>query len=251
MQAATASSSESPAKRCALRSARSSVTRLPARRPSGEPQRDAVVSQRSGSERVGRAAARLGLDPIGDQQQALAQRPGRHAHHLRVHMGAVADQVGRQTLVGERRAREPGLAVVERSHRIEEMGDVPRAARDRLLDLGRPGAAVAQRREHPLAAELFQQLRRPGHLWRERQHADRAPPAREHLTSLRAVVTPDRGDRLGSRRAGGEPGPLEVDPDRRRARKAAARHLFRERSHAPRQLAPGQATVVARKAVVP
>ena len=29
-----------------------------------------------------------------------------------MHVGAVADQIGRQPLVGERRAREPGLAVM-------------------------------------------------------------------------------------------------------------------------------------------
>ena len=42
-----------------------------------------------------------------------------------MHVQAVRDEPDRHPVVGQRRAGEPRLAVVERRHRVEQVGDEP------------------------------------------------------------------------------------------------------------------------------
>ena len=69
-----------------------------------------------------------------------------------------------------------------------------------------------------------------------------APRPRASTSSpLGRVVAANRARGLGAGSASGEPGALQVDPDRRRAREAAARHELREDAHPAGQIgaAPG------------
>jgi hypothetical protein len=131
-------------KASALRTARSSVRRLPARR-----RRRGAARRRRPSRRRQAAAGR---DAVGDQQ-ALALGARREQLGERVHVHAVADQVAAQAVVRERRAGEPGRAMVDPAHRVPVVRHVTRAARDGRRHLVGVGLRVAERGHHAPAAE--------------------------------------------------------------------------------------------------
>ncbi len=56
----------------------------------------------------------------------------RDPHHRRVHVHTVADNLGADVVVLEHRAREPGCAMADRRHAIEQMRRLTRARGDAL-----------------------------------------------------------------------------------------------------------------------
>ncbi len=128
---ATASGTEQPVKATRLRTARSSERSLPASTPSAVRTPPFVDGHLDRPElRVAGAGTEHGHG-VGDEVAAIGtERPPRHPHRDRVDVDAVADQAGHDRVVGEGGADRAGVAVGERSHRVEQVGDV-RAPRRR------------------------------------------------------------------------------------------------------------------------
>jgi hypothetical protein len=208
VQAATASRSGTPANSIRFRSARSSVR---------QPPRLAVVQQLARAEvrrQLPRLAGGRRRDAVADQCEALTARARRDRDHAGVNVCAVADQVAGETVVRERSCGESRLAVVEGSHRVEQVGHMAGPAVDRGVHRGGTGEAVPERRDDPTPIEFAQERPRTRDLGSQRHHLHRAPSRLEQLAPLAFAVFPNSAPRLRARCRGGDPRTLEVKPDR-------------------------------------
>ncbi len=168
---------------------------------------------------------RLGRDRVGHQHRVGARRE-RDLDHDRVHMDEVRDERRDETHVFERRAREPGRAVMQRTHAVEEVRHhsrpgVGRGERAFVVD-GR----VAQRHDDPRLRERARRRESGIGLGRER---DEAYQVAVGLRDVAQELELDRAQHLRRMRAGSpaQEGALEVHAeDRVRTRGADAGRPF-------------------------
>ena len=131
----------------------------------------------------------------------------RCAMHRRMHVMAVADELGRDVVAREHRAGESRLAMRHRPHAIEEMRRLARAGGDRRLAFLERRAGMSERHAHAGRGERSRQIESAVDLRRERDDADvgamaiddgRECPRPEKLARVAATPWP-------SRRAAGSP----------------------------------------------
>src|SRR5207253_6303372 len=95
---------------------------------------------------------------------------------------------------------EPRIAVAERTHRVEEMGDAADAVVESVLGFLRSRLRVAARDGDPAQVQEIDQLVRPGQLRRKRDEPD-AARADETLEERRVgIAAPGRRVRPEPRR---------------------------------------------------
>ena len=123
-------------------------------------------------------------------------------------MHPVEDELHDDVGPGQRGADDAGVAVVERPHRVEEVGDAPHAEVERLVRLLGARVRVA-RRDGDLAQEQpLDHRARAGELGRERDQPDGAR-VEEPLEELEIRVPPRCGG-VDPEAQGRQEGPFEV-----------------------------------------
>ena len=160
-----------------------------------------------GRERLGDAVARE-RDPA---------RPGRthgQGFHARMQMAPVPDQAERDALVQEQGGDGPGLARLERRHRVPEVRGEARAGLDRGARGRRVGERMADSRDRPLghdAGSRHGRNRAPGAMVTRRTSPRSSHSARRSRSTGRRS-----SDREGACGLGVQERPLEVQPEAER-----------------------------------
>ena len=131
-------------------------------------------------------------------------------------MDPVEDDLDEDVVAHERGADDPGLAVIERPHRVEEMRDHARAAVERRGRLLRRRVAVPARDGDAARDEVVDQLERAGQLRRQRHHPHR--PRGEQPLEQRSVGIAPAVRRMRAEPPRREERPLEVHAEDARAR---------------------------------
>jgi hypothetical protein len=151
--------------------------------------------QPTGHQRVGVRAGRI--EAVADQHQPVGRTARCDRHHPAIDVRPVADQVAAEPALDERHAGEARGAVVQRSHRIEEVRHVARTLRHRLRHDFRRREAVPQGRDHSTPRKAIQKLWRARKLGGECDHPNGAGGSRENFLALSGVETahPPRGVR--------------------------------------------------------
>ena len=210
---------------CRLRTASIIVSTLPASTPSGPRTVPSCTCTSRLPRLYGAVVQPGGRDRVGDERHPLAApRARRPSRRLGREMDAVEDDRHDDVVARERRADDARVAVQERAHRVEEVGDAARAAVERGVRLlGGRVACGRARRSTPRSSRRSISASAPGELGRER-HQPHGPAVEQPLEQRRG-----RGraaPRLRACRAGSARGtaPRGACP-RMRGRALADRHL--------------------------
>jgi hypothetical protein len=121
---------------------------------------------------------------------------------------AVGDHADPHARVGERDPGQPGLAVAERDHGVEQVGDVADAGVEGGPGLGRGGRRVAGGHDDPRPGQRAHEVERAGQLGRQRHEGDTLGPTL--LGGQRRVRRHQPVHRVGAPALGGEERALEV-----------------------------------------
>ena len=145
---ARASGTAQPVKATRLRSASSRRRRLPARTPAAlrTPVASTVTPDRA-DHPAPPSMPSAATASVTRFSRCGSERPPRHPHGHRVDVDAVADQPGDDVGVGEGGADRTRIAVAERAHRVEEVGDVAGTGGAPGGELGGRGVGVAERHD--------------------------------------------------------------------------------------------------------
>ena len=154
-----------------------------------------------------------------------------------MHVNSVGDDVGGEPVVGQHRAQNARLAMVERAHGVEGMRGVARARRNRRFHRRQQAVAVAQADAHAASRRLSDQVLRFGQFRRHRHQRNlpprRLPQAIEHLQRRRQQMLGGVHAALGM----AEERAFQVDAERLRAQAALA-PAGRQRSRSPPPAGP-------------
>src|SRR5712691_5514897 len=167
--------------------------------------------QRHGAQAVrapGHARRRNG---VRDERDAPGRRTPDDGRRRRREMNPVEDDLDGHVIARERSADDARVAMVERTHRVEEVRDHAGAAIECGVRLLGRRVTVAARHGDAAGDEDVDQLERAGQLRREGHHPH-GPRVEQALEESSVGIAPP-GRRMGSEPARGEEGTLEVDAD--------------------------------------
>ncbi len=137
----------------------------------------------------------------------------------------------------EEEADRPGLAVVERAHRVEEVGAEPRPGVGGHGGVGPRRVRVADRHRHPAGDEPADEVDRPGKLGGERDEPDGHPL--EPALDERHRRCEEPLGRVRPRPTGAQERPLEMDAEEPGA--------LGGRGHRPGQVVQAQSVALHRR----
>ena len=139
------------------------VTTLPARTP-GDPaevQRPCETSTSSSPSLYLPSGIPVALIPsVIKMDFSATLRFVEQADHCRIHVNAIADDLGKKRVVIQYVSRYARIAVVHAAHGIKGMRGTARAGPEAGFGLHQGGVAVAQTAHHPKATGMFDQLER-------------------------------------------------------------------------------------------
>ena len=137
---------------------------------------------------VGAVCAARRRDRVGDEGDPLARRAPDHRGGLGCEVDAVEDDADDDVVTGERRADDAGIAVAERPHRVEEVGDAVHAAVERRIRLLGGRVAVAERDGDPAREQAVDHLAGAGKLGGKR-HQPHRPRVEQAVEQRHVGVT--------------------------------------------------------------
>lgn len=158
---------------------------------------------------VGPVRAPARGEVVGDEDDPATCRPEGEPDRFGREVTGIGDHPDRDVVAGQCRAHDAGVAVGERPHRVEEVGDQPGAAVERGIRLGGRRVAVPAGDADPAAHQEHDQFQRPGQLRRQRHLSDR-PGGQQPFGQL-DVRGAQQLRRVGSGPFRGQERPLQVD----------------------------------------
>ena len=188
-----------------------------AREDAVAPTGDAVVDgQVDAAERVVAVAEPGRRDRVGDEREPARGDVPQQPHDVGVEVDAVDDRLHDDVRADERGADDAGVAMSQRSHRVEDMRDGANAAIEGGMGLGRGRVRVPERDDDSPRLEDVDELERPRELGRER-HDPHRPGVEEPLEQSQVGIAAIAGG-MRAEPARGEERALEVRPEHARAR---------------------------------
>ncbi len=154
------------------------------------------------AERVRPVAEPGARDRVRDERHAAGRDPPEQPHDVRVEVDAVDDRLDDDLGPHERCADDPGVAVQQRSHRVEDVRHRPHAAVEGGVCLDRRRVGVAEGDDDPAGVQQVDQLERPGQLRGERDERD--GPGREQSLDQRGVGIATRSHAVRAETGRGE-----------------------------------------------
>ena len=173
---------------------------------------------------------------VGDQDHAVAVALDGLGHQVELDVHTVHDQLQPDALVSGQPEDRPGVPVVQRGHRVEQVGGAGGACVDRGLCGGQVGVGVPDRGNHAVLGQQPDGLDAVIQFRGQRDHLHRAAPS---IGQGGGVQQPDDIGRLWGAQhlqrmrtllARRQPRPLQVD-----ARQLAGRHQRGQHAQLPLQ----------------
>ena len=156
-----------------------------------------------------------GGDRVGDEREPARRDAPQQPHDVAVEVHAVDDRLHDHVRPHERRADDAGVAMRQRPHRVEDVGDRANAAIEGGVRLGRSRVRVAEGDDDSPGLEHVDELERPGQLGRERHHPHRTggdEPLEQSQVGIAAIA-----GGVGAEPARREERAFEVRPEHARA----------------------------------
>ncbi len=151
-------------------------------------------------------------DAVRDQHGAvMSSNREDEAEGLGVEMDAVGDDFGRDGGVPQADSQDARIPVVNRPHRVEEVGCVRGASRHACPRFGRGCVRVPHRGPNAVPSQLRDHRPRPGELGRQRHYPHPSLGGGEQLAQLGRVGVADPVRGLGALAFGIDVWPLHVN----------------------------------------
>ena len=163
------------------------------------------------AERVRAVAEPRTRDRVGDECEPAGGEAPEEADDLGIEVDAVDDRLDDDVGAHQRGADDSRVAVTERPHRVEDVGDRAHAAVERRVGLGRRRVAVPERDRDAARVEQVDQLERARELGRERHQPHGT--CREQALEQRRIGVAPRRQAVRAEAPRGEERALEVDAE--------------------------------------